>query len=586
MHTVKVRLPEGERVLTADTGTRLYELLAGAGIQFEAPCGGRCFCGKCRAIITDGAGNNLPGMSEAEAHFFIDEERASGWRLICAVTIESDLVVQLCEHGAQILAGAARVESVAPAVRARVMELPAPSLADPRSDLERLRARLDVRLSLEQMKRLPAALRECGFAPEAVTLRDEMLYLGTPGRGIYGVAVDIGTTTMVAYLMNLSTGETVDVASALNPQRVYGGDVISRSDFASQSEANAQAMQRLVVDKLGGMIEDMARRKGVDLERIFHVVAVGNTTMMHLLCGLTTRNISVSPFIPAVTDEITVPARELGFALPNALVTAGPCVAGYVGADTVACVLDCGMDRARRLCLMVDIGTNGEIALGNREGIVCCSTAAGPALEGAHIKHGMGGVSGAISRVRLDSGVELDVIGGGRAQGICGSGLVDAIAGMLDRGYIDEMGGMDEDELGELAGEDEGRPALRLTEDIMITQRDVREVQLAKAAIAAGIETLVRQRGCSWDDIGALYLAGGFGNYIDRERAARIGLLPRQLLDRMRPVGNAAGAGAQRMLLSEAELDRASAIARGMTYLELSARPDFQELFVDGMCFE
>ena len=586
IHTVKVKLPGGERVLTAETGARLYELLAGEGIQFEAPCGGRCFCGKCRAVISDGAGNNLPGMSEAEARFFTDEERAQGWRLICAVTVESDLTVQLGEHGAQILAGAAQVDSVAPAVRSRVLELPEPTLADPRSDRERLGAALDVRMTLEQMKRLPYALRECGFRPEAVTLRDALLYLGAPGSGVYGVAVDIGTTTMVAYLMDLASGAAVDVISALNPQRVYGGDVISRSDFASQSEENAQGMQRLVVEKLDSMIAEMAARKGVDLGRIFHVVTVGNTTMMHLFAGLTTRNISVSPFIPAVTEEITVPARELGFGLNNAMVTVGPCVAGYVGADTVACVLDCGMDRAEKLCLMVDIGTNGEIALGNRDGIVCCSTAAGPALEGAHIKHGMGGVSGAISAVRLNGGVEVDVIGGGRAQGICGSGLVDAIAGMLDMGYIDEMGGMDEDKLGELAGEDEGRPALMLTEDIMITQRDVREVQLAKAAIAAGIETLVKQRGCSWDDIGALYLAGGFGNYIDRGHAARIGLLPRQLLDRMQPVGNAAGAGAQRMLLSGAELDRASAIARSMQYLELSARPDFQELFVDGMCFE
>ena len=235
---------------------------------------------------------------------------------------------------------------------------------------------------------------------------------------------------------------------------------------------------------------------------------------------------------------------------------------------------------------MVDIGTNGEIALGDKNGIICCSTAAGPALEGAHIKCGMGGVTGAISRVNLSAGVDIGVIGGGEAQGICGSGLVDAIAGMLDRGYIDEMGGMDEDEMGELAGEDAGRPALMLTESVMITQRDVREVQLAKAAIAAGIQTLIAQRGCAIGDIGALYIAGGFGNYIDRERAARIGLLPRELLTRMKPVGNAAGAGAKRMLMSRAELDRASDIARSMEYLELSARADVQDLFVDGMCFE
>ncbi len=585
-HIVTVRLPDRALRLRAEHGARLYDLLAESGVQFEAPCGGRCFCGKCRAVILDADGAPMPGASAAEAAFFTAAELRAGWRLICALNVERDLTLELGERGAQILAGAAEVATVSPAVRARALELPAPSLADQRSDAERLGAALDVKLTLEQLRWLPNALRESGFAPEAVYMGSRLLYLGKPGAGMYGVAVDIGTTTMVAYLMDLTSGAMVDVASALNPQRVHGGDVISRSDYASQSEDNLRQMQALVVDRLDGMILDMASRAGVDPGRIFHIVAVGNTTMMHLMCGLTTRNIAVSPFIPAVTRPLNVPARELGFSLEHAIVTAGPCVAGYVGADTVACVLDCDMDRADRLCLMVDIGTNGEIALGDRNGIVCCSTAAGPALEGAHIKHGMGGVTGAISRVRLRGGVDVSVIGGGAAQGICGSGLVDAIAEMLDMGYIDEMGGMDEDELGELAAEDEGRPALRLTDGIVITQRDVREVQLAKAAIAAGIKTLMAERGCDYGDIGALYLAGGFGNYIDRERASRIGLLPRELLERMQPVGNAAGAGAQKMLLDGAQLERADAIARSMRYLELSARPEFQDLFVDGMCFE
>lgn len=587
-HVITVELPNDTLTLSAGEGERLYDVIAGAGIQFDAPCGGRCFCGKCRAIMHDARGELIPGMGEEEARFFTEDERAQGWRLICAVDVHCDIMLKLGARGAQIMADSAQIgmESVAPAVTSRVIELSQPSLDDPRSDLDRLNAEANVRLSLDMMRRLPFALRECGFKPEVVALRDKVLYIGAPGNGLYGVAVDVGTTTMVAYLMNLEDGSVVDVDSALNPQRVYGGDVISRSDFASQSEENGRKMQQLVVDKLDGMICGMARRKGIDAGRIFHIVLVGNTTMMHMLAGLTTRNISVSPFIPAVTEEITLPARELGFTLANAMATVGPCVAGYVGADTVACVLDCGMDRSDELCLMVDIGTNGEIALGDKNGIICCSTAAGPALEGAHIKCGMGGVTGAISRVNLSDGVDIGVIGGGEAQGICGSGLVDAIAGMLDRGYIDEMGGMDEDEMGELAGEDAGRPALMLTESVMITQRDVREVQLAKAAIAAGIQTLIAQRGCAIGDIGALYIAGGFGNYIDRERAARIGLLPRELLTRMKPVGNAAGAGAKRMLMSRAELDRASDIARNMEYLELSARTDFQDLFVDGMCFE
>ena len=221
-HVITVELPNDTLTLSAGEGERLYDVIAGAGIQFDAPCGGRCFCGKCRAIMHDARGELIPGMGEEEARFFTEDERAQGWRLICAVDVHGDIMLKLGSRGAQIMADSAQIgmESVAPAVTSRVVELSQPSLDDPRSDLDRLNAEANVRLSLNMMRRLPFALRECGFKPEVVSLRDKAMYIGAPGNGLYGVAVDVGTTTMVAYLMNLEDGSVIDVDSALNPQRV------------------------------------------------------------------------------------------------------------------------------------------------------------------------------------------------------------------------------------------------------------------------------------------------------------------------------------------------------------------------------
>ena len=573
-HIVTVRLPGQTCQLHAQHGARLYDLLAENGIQFDAPCGGRCFCGKCRAVILGADGAPIPGADAAEAAFFSADELKAGWRLICAIDVECDLTLELGEHGAQILAGTAEVDTVSPAVRARVIELPVPTLDDPRSDSARLRAALDVKLTLGQLKRLPYVLRESGFKPEAVWLGDELLYLGQPGQGVYGVAVDIGTTTMVAYLINLSSGATVDVASALNPQRVYGGDVISRSDYASQSEENLGQMQALVVNKLEGMICDMAARAGIDTGRIFHIVAVGNTTMMHLFCGLTTRNIAVSPFIPAVTDAVNVPARELGFSFEHARVTAGPCVAGYVGADTVACVLDCDMDKAEKLCLMVDIGTNGEIALWDGSDLYCCATAAGPAFEGAKIS--MGGIAceGAIDHVYTgpDNTISYTTVGGKAATHICGSGLIDAVAAMLSLGVIDETGYLaDRYQIG--------------TSGVFIEPQDIREVQLAKSAIRSGMDTLLCERSCSYDSLSHLYLAGGFGQYLAPQRAAAIGLIAPQLVQRCVPTGNSALAGAAMVLLDKGCQARCEAIARQAHICHLHNNTHFSRLFMENMLF-
>jgi len=391
---------------------------------------------------------------------------------------------------------------------------------------------------------------------------------GETVEGVQGIqaAVDIGTTTIAAYL--LKDGKTIDCEAAMNPQRGVGADVISRVDYVINQEDGLKFLSGLVRSEVDDLIGRMTKRQRVAPEEIKRVTLVGNPIMTHILSRIDPRAIAVAPYTPAYREAFFT--RDLLKSAPQSEQLVGGCVAGYVGSDTIAAVMAAGMDRSDEVSLLLDIGTNGEIALGGRARMLCCAAAAGPAFEGAHIKYGSGAVDGAIDRVWAEEGkIRCHVLGEGAARSICGSGLVDAVAAMLELEWIDETGRMDGAEV-ELSG------------GVALTQRDVREVQLAKGAIAAGIDILMRELGVTLSQIDHLYLAGGFGNYIDKSSACAIGLLPPELLDRVTPIGNAAGAGA-RLMLSGPE--RAEALRRHMEYVELSGRKDFQELFGDKMLF-
>ncbi len=386
--------------------------------------------------------------------------------------------------------------------------------------------------------------------------------------GAQGVmaAVDIGTTTLAAYLVR--DGRTIDCEASMNPQRVAGADVISRVDYIVNHADGLNYLSRLVRSRIDEMIAAMAGRQGVGADEISRIALVGNPIMTHVLAAIDPREIAVAPYTPAYFEAFAT--QGLFRSAPDARELVGGCVAGYVGSDTIAAVMAAGMDRSDEISLLLDIGTNGEIALGGRKRMLCCAAAAGPAFEGAQIKYGSGAVDGAIDRVWVEDGqLRCHVLGGGEARSICGSGLVDAVASLLTLEVIDETGRMD------------GAEA-RLLDGVCLTQRDVREVQLAKGAIAAGIDILMKEMGVTARDIDKLYLAGGFGNYIDPKSACQIGLLPPELLDRVTPIGNAAGAGARLMLAGE---DRAEALRKHMQYVELSGRKDFQELFSEKMIF-
>ena len=388
----------------------------------------------------------------------------------------------------------------------------------------------------------------------------------TDGEAGLGVSVDVGTTTLAAYLVERSTGRVLASDARLNPQRPHGADVISRLSFAIESEENAALLQREILAAIDEMTRSMLERAGRAGEEIRCRALVGNTVMMHLLGGYPARPLAFAPFTPAYT---ALHEKELG----GVRTILGGCISGYVGADTLAAALACGLDERDENAMLIDIGTNGEIMLKKDGRCFACSCAAGPAFEGAHIACGTGAVAGAIDHARVENGeIVYTTIGGGEATGICGSGLIDLTAALLERGDITSMGRM--------AGD------VRLSERVYLARSDIREVQLAKAAIASGIRILAEQAGAALADIEKVYLAGGFGNFIGLDSACRIGLLPAALRAKIVPVGNAAGSGSVRLLVSEQARRRAEALRQATRCVELAATPDFNDVYTDELLFE
>lgn len=413
------------------------------------------------------------------------------------------------------------------------------------------------------------------------------------GQTGFGVACDIGTTTVVCHLVDLSTGRKLATLGEGNAQRPYGGDVISRIN--ASMEGKRPALTAAIVGQLGEMIRALCGAAGVDVTALCRMAVAANTTMCHLLTGLAPDGMGAAPFTPPSLFGDECDAGALGLPFEGSVYIA-PAVSGYVGGDITADLLAAGLDEADRPVLLIDVGTNGEMALGCGEHFICCSTAAGPAFEGAQISCGMTAAPGAISGVEWRDGqVVCSVIGGGESTGLCGSGLIDAVAVMLEMGAVDETGRMldaEEDE-GEIPEEalpylfllDSGEPAFRLSDGVWVTQGDVRKLQLGKGAIAAGVKVLMDAYGASFGELDGLLLAGGFGSYIRPESAARIGLIPAELLAVTRPVGNTAAVGAHGALVSRAGRERLAALQRNMQYIELSGLGAFNDAYMEAMIF-
>ncbi len=601
-------LPSG-RTAVVPSGTTILQAAIAAGLRVESACGGRGTCGKCKVKLV---GNSQVPPAPAETKLLSPDQLDSGWALACLRVVTEDTVVEIDEQRDVLdrkvgMAGLLNLETIAPSVKKYHVVLPQPSVEDQTPDWERLTAALpDPRLRFNRtvVSNLPGILRSGNFVVTAVVDGDELVAVepGNTQDRSFGLAIDIGTTTVVAYLTDLVTGKVVARGAVTNPQNVFGADVIARITYASGRPTKLQQLQEKVVSGINSVIAGLCREAQVSTKEIYQAVVVGNTTMSHLFLGIDPTNLAPAPFVPAFGQMVEVQAQELGLEMVRSgRVVVLPNVAGYVGSDTVGVMLAAAADRLPGVSLMVDIGTNGEIVLAGKGRILTCSTAAGPAFEGAEIRCGMRAAEGAIEGVRIHDDVELEVIGGKRPVGICGSGLIDAIAEMLRTGIVVPTG--------RLAGPDAGddlpplvRRRLRKTEqgsefvlawaedsatgeDIVLTQKDIRELQLAKGAIKAGTHVLLQDLGVEVKDIDRVLLAGAFGNYIKKESAVAIGLLPEVPLDTIVSIGNAAGDGARLALLSAAERARAAMLARKAEHVELSGREEFQNEFVNALSF-
>lgn len=614
-HTITVNLKNQEtQRFSATRGQNLLRVLADAGLPLPSPCGGKGLCGKCKVKIVSGTQTGASPSFTKE--FSLNEQQIkAGYRLACQVTVTQDLTVDLSSlqpqpEAAQIMVAGEHEVPLHPLIRKEVLSLPKPSPDLPVSDVERVEAVLGLPGSVSPalFPQLSSLLRKTDRTLSIVLSGDEVLSIEEnteeDGRsGIYGMAVDLGTTTIVGYLIDLVTGKQIDTFAMLNPQKNYGADVISRVNYTIENEDGLATLTTLARNGINEMIRYFCRKNPGIARRIFDLTLVGNTIMIHFFAGLDVKNMAVSPYIPVVTRSFQLSASQIGIEMhPNGKIRILPMIAGFVGADTVAAILACGMGEKKELSLLIDIGTNGEIAIGNSERILTCSTAAGPAFEGANLSHGMGGVEGAINRIWVEQDLEYSTIGNKPPKGICGSAVIDLVAEMLRVGLLEPSGRIKTP--AELKNEEiplslkkrlhevGGKPAILIAdkshgvpEDIYFTQKDVREVQLAKAAIAAGTRILLQEMGVTVDQITHLYLAGGFGNYIDYDSAIKIGLLPKALRKKVVPIGNGAGVGAKMALLSQEYSALAERIQKQTKYLELSTRADFQNLFLDALEF-
>ncbi|MDY6180359.1 MAG: ASKHA domain-containing protein, partial [Candidatus Faecousia sp.] len=394
------------------------------------------------------------------------------------------------------------------------------------------------------------------------------------GKYTYAAAFDIGTTTVVCYLMDGREGKLLAQTSCVNPQTQFGADVISRIQYAMDKDASVMA--RCIRDALDKLVREAADQAGISPEEIGVTAIVGNTAMHHLLLEIDPKPLTVPPYMPSVREALEMNGASLLPSCPNSEIRILPNIAGFVGADTVGCLVATRFDRLEELTLMIDIGTNGEMVLGDRSRRIACSTAAGPAFEGAKIQCGMRGAAGAVDHVTLENGkIQWSVIGGGVPVGLCGSGLLDLVAALLETGDISESGQM-------LCGD---RYTLEGT-GVFLTRKDVREVQLAKAAIRAGIELMCSTLGVEPKDIRKVLLAGAFGNYLNPASACAIGMIPPVLLPRIQPIGNAAGGGARLCALSSREFAYSKQLAQGTEFLELASLPEFNDCYVDCLMFE
>lgn len=572
-----------------------------AGVHLAAVCGGAGVCGKCRVRIITG---QVTPPSANEYDFFSQHELDDGYRLACQVSPLSDVKLHVPPESLTTtqrlqVEGKETKVSPHPAVVGVDVEMEPPNLEDLRSDLVRIQdvcrqaGRADVVAGLRVLSYLSDKVRDEEWRFRLARHGAEIVSVLPLGTALYGLAVDIGTTKVAAYLLRLESGETVAMTGAMNPQVAYGEDVVSRIAYVNESPAHKQIMQQVLVETLNEMTTRLCEESGVRADQIVDAVVVGNTAIHHLFLGLPVRQLGMSPFIPAVSQAVQVSAAELGWKLaPGAAVYLPPNIAGYVGADHVSVLLASRLLDEKRTVIACDIGTNTEISIIHHGQVWSCSCASGPAFEGAHISAGMRAAPGAIERVKImDGTLRINTIEDQPPVGICGSGILDVISEMLSAGMLKASGGLVLDHSLVRQKQRKGEVLLAAADatghqrEIVVTRNDVNEIQLAKGAIRTGIDVLMEKAGVKDEEVDAFILAGAFGTYIDVESGINIGMFPPLPRERFSQVGNAAGIGAKEMLISTELRAMAEQIAQKVDYIELTTYPRFTHKFAKAMFF-
>ena len=593
--------PIGKRI-KGNPERSLLRLAQEAGISISAVCGGSGICGACKVRCVTG---QLTDVQVAEHDVFSEAELAAGWRLACMAHPQGDVTIEIPPESMTTtqrlqIEGALRDIPLSPAVHEKLVSLPAPDLDDLRADWDRLTMAFQIdphthqEIELSVLGQFSTLMREQDWSGKVV-FGDDQRVIGVlrADQTVYGVAVDIGTTKMAAFLVDLTTGLTVAKSAAMNPQISYGEDVVSRIAYADKGSPNRTTLQTCLVDGLNQLIAGLCQSAGVDQAQIVDFVVVGNTAIHHLFAGLPVKQLGQAPYVAAVTQAIRFPARDIGLSgAPGARVYMPPNIAGFVGADHVAMLLASNITDQIGVAVALDIGTNTEISLSKAGRLVSCSCASGPAFEGAHIHAGMRASPGAIERARFyDGDWHVTTINDDPPVGLCGSGILDVVAELLKSGQIDFAGRFTDqairrvpykkgDAIVLVVGSKSGTG-----KDILVTRSDIREIQLAKAAIRAGIDALLRATATKPEEIDHFVVAGAFGTYLNLDSAVRIGLFPTLPRERYHQVGNAAGAGAQEMLISQPSRLEAERILAVMNYIELTTDPGFMESYVEMMVF-
>lgn len=597
-----------ERTITVPTGVSAFDAASWNGIAIDSTCGGYGTCKKCKIKITKG---DIPA-SALDLRAFTAGEISQGWRLACLVRTVTDIAIDvppLTTRPKAATVGVGRQVILRPAVQKRYVELAEPTLQDQRTDIQRLLAAIDdieATVSLASIRTLPTVLRAANFKVTAVFI-DQALIDVEPGDTTairYGIAYDLGTTTVVATLLDLNTGTPLAVKSMLNKQQPFGADVITRISATMLDPTALERLRSLAQATLAELTNEVCDEAGINPAYVYEVALAGNATMTQLLLGIDPEPLGVAPFIMASADYPDVEASELGISIhPNAKAVILPSLGAYVGGDIIAGALASGMDRDKRLRLFIDVGTNCEIILGDGEKILATAAPAGPAFEAASIKCGVRAASGAIETVKIVNGdFVIGTIEDAVPIGICGSGLVDACACLVQVGLLDHSGRFVNDDIAKAVApllaprllQREGERVFVLTwggevgdlnDCVFLTQRDVRELQFAKAAIATGWALLLEEFGVEESEIQQVLLAGSFGSYLSPASAIKIGLVPKLSVLRIISAGNVAGEGAKMTLLSAQERHGATALLDEIDYVELSDRSDFNDKFVDRLAF-